>query len=70
MLAKRYSLTVKVPDMRVFYAYWYGYGTVESVTATDGGHLVTVDYDVDGLRAECQADRFASGLYFATVLES
>ena len=71
MLPKRYTLAVTVPDMDVFTAYWYGYGTLESVMPTENGwSIVTVDYGTDSYRAEYQAGRFASGLYFATVLVS
>ena len=66
-----YTITVAVPDMETFKAYWYTYGDVTSVRVQDGGTglLVTVDYGTDHYRAQYQLDRFASGLYFGTIDE-
>jgi len=66
-----YLLSVAVPDRRTFDAYWYGIGTIlaEIETAPSRWLSVTIDYGDDRYRAQYQADRFASGLYFATVQE-
>ncbi len=69
-------LTVIVPSMDVFENYWYGNGEIVSVYPADtsfrhmeGWIEVTVNYGDDRYRADYQAGRFASGLYFATVEE-
>lgn len=68
-----YKLTVIVPSADVFRAYWYGVGTVTSAEPIepwpyDGSPVrYTVDYGTDRYRCQYQADRFASGLYFAEV---
>lgn len=62
-----YTLTVSVPDRRTFDAYWYGIGQIYSVTQNGYGLTFEIDYGTDQYRAQYQADRFASGLYFATV---
>lgn len=70
----RYVLTVPNIEPKIFEAYWYGYGTVitqteGTVPARNGGPTYTyvLDYEGDKFRADYQAGRFASGLYFAEV---
>lgn len=62
------TLSVKVPSLAVFEAYWYGFGEIVSTKPNlpEGWNLV-IDYGEDEYRAEYQSARFASGLYFATV---
>lgn len=63
-----YKLTVPNVDARTFYSYWYGAGNLVSVT--DGSKPGTQNYEVkyeEEFYAQYQADRFASGLYFAKV---
>jgi hypothetical protein len=63
-----FKLTVPNVETRIFYAYWYGSGKLESVEqgSTPNTQTYTVVYD-DEFYAQYQADRFASGLYFAKV---
>lgn len=66
-----YKLVVTVPDERTFNAYWYGYGCVVDIAREDeSSWQVTVDYGTDKYRADYQAGRFWSGLYFAQVLSN
>lgn len=54
----------------IFNAYWYGTGEIITQTPIDVSRFAyVVDYGADGYRAQYQADRFASGLYFATVTQ-
>lgn len=63
-------LTVTLPDLRTWEAYWYGYGElVLEYLEDDCHHVFVVDYGDDTYRAQCQSDRFSSGLYFATLTE-
>lgn len=64
-------LTVTVPSFDVFESYWYGNGEIVSVTDSEfaGRIEVVVNYGDDKYRADYQAGRFASGLYFAKVEE-
>ena len=67
-------LTVTVPNERVFEAYDYGYGTVlrsDLVTLANGDIWVryTVSFE-SRYHAECQRDRFQSGLYGASLLDT
>lgn len=67
-------LTVVVPDFDTFENYWYGNGEIVSVGPSEefGGKSkieVVVNYGDDKYRADYQAGRFASGLYFAKVEE-
>lgn len=70
-----FKLTVVVPSREVFDAYWYGSGVevsdepLDSPLRPDTYHQVVVDYGDDFYRADYQAGRFASGLYFAKVEE-
>lgn len=60
-------LTVTVAP-NVFSAYWYGTGEIIDQTPVDASHFrYVVDYGDDTYRCQYQADRFASGLYFASV---
>lgn len=78
IMSTKYVLTVYVPDREVFDAYWYGTGVVVSDEPVDdealrfnfkGGRQIVVDYGTDKYRADYQAGRFGSGLYFAKVDE-
>lgn len=66
-------LTVVVPSKSLFDSYYYGYGEVKSVDTLNNplrpkeSVTVVVDYGDDEYRANYQAGRFASGLYFAKV---
>lgn len=66
-----YELTVIVPSADTFNAYWYGVGSVtnaEPIESSGRPYVrYTVDYGTDRYRCRYQADRFASGLYFAEV---
>lgn len=66
-------LVVNTPTKEVFDAYYYGYGEIASQDVVKGnlGDVVmtSVNYGDDLYRAEYQAGRFASGLYFAEVRE-
>lgn len=63
----RHILVVTVAP-NIFNAYWYGTGEVIEQTPVDASRfLYRVDYGTDEYRARYQADRFASGLYFASV---
>lgn len=64
------KLTVNVPSVEIFNAYWYGTGEVISSEVNPaGGWTFVVDYGEDRYRADYQEGRFASGLYFAKVTE-
>ena len=73
-MTPQYSLAVVVPSMEIFNAYWYGYGVVTSIDTQDqvrdGWVTVTVDYGTDKARGTMQGERFASGLYWSTLLVS
>lgn len=64
-------LTVNVPSFDTFESYWYGTGEIVSVKEVDvfGKNMVevVVNYGADKYRADYQAGRFGSGLYFAKV---
>lgn len=66
-------LTVTVPSIEVFESYDYGYGTVVHVMSTTDLNrpnwiIITVEYhEGDRYHAECQMNRFASGLYFGSI---
>lgn len=65
-----YRLTVPNVDTRTFYSYWYGAGDLVSVEDGSAPSTFTfiVMYPEDAeFYAQYQADRFASGLYFAKV---
>lgn len=64
-----YRMTVMTPNEAVFNAYWYGNGRIIMQGSLDGQLVTVVDYGDDDFRAEYQAGRFASGLYFAKVEE-
>ena len=65
----RYLLTVTIAP-NIFNAYWYGTGEVISQEPVDASRFTyVVDYGTDQFRARYQADRFASGLYFASIAE-
>lgn len=62
-----YKLTVPNVDTRTFYSCWYGAGTLEVLPSErPDTHTFVVLYE-DEFHAQYQADRFASGLYFAKV---
>lgn len=62
-----HHLTITVSP-NVFNAYWYGIGEIIEQTPVDASRFTyVVNYGADQYRAQYQADRFASGLYFATV---
>jgi hypothetical protein len=64
-------LTVTLSSLSIWEAYYYGYGDVLTMhTHPDGTVTVVVNYGTDRYRAECQAARFASGLYFATLTDN
>lgn len=63
-----YRLTVPNVDTRTFYSYWYGAG--ELLDVVEGSVPNTFTFTVlypEEYYAHYQADRFASGLYFAKV---
>jgi len=62
-------MTVTVPSFGVFENYWYGNGEIVGVVEHEGMVSVEVYYGEDLYRADYQAGRFASGLYFAKVEE-
>lgn len=65
-----YRLTVPNVDTRTFYSYWYGAGELTEVIegSVPNTFTFTVLYPEDAeFYAQYQADRFASGLYFAKV---
>lgn len=63
-----YKLTVPNIDPKVFSSYWYGSGSLESEEegSKPNTYTFTVLYE-DEYYARYQAERFASGLYFAKV---
>lgn len=66
-----FILTVPNIAPETFEAYYYGYGEVIAVEqgTVPNTSTYTVDYSDDEYRANYQAGRFASGLYFASVEE-
>lgn len=67
-------LVVNTPTKEVFDSYYYGYGEIVSQDIIHGntGQVVftSIDYGDDRWHANYQANRFASGLYFAEVRET
>lgn len=72
-----FKLTVVVPTREVFDSYWYGSGVevsdepdpLDSPLHPPTYRKIVIDYGDDFYRADYQAGRFASGLYFAKVEE-
>lgn len=64
-----YRLTVPNVDTRTFYSYWYGSGELEVLPGEFANSFTFVVMYPDDAEfyAQYQADRFASGLYFAKV---
>lgn len=63
------KLIVRTPDIETFNSYWYGHGEIigQAYLEDQARWETTVDYGDDEYRAQYQAGRFASGLYFAKV---
>lgn len=61
-------LTVTVPNVATFAAYYYGGADEVLMRVVEGLPTYTLVYS-DGYLARCQEGRFASGMYFCKLLE-